>query len=410
MLSRRPMFREATMPIDELDAVRELFADDGVPDDNSWRSVRSRMTLLAESPAGFDHDRRGLWRRSWRVRLVFVTVALAAATGLVVGLAVVAPSQPTSRSPGPTALVEPWPRSVSAVHPSSTQLVSSGGLEIAVPRSWRLNDENCGTPLGDTVLFEDSGEAVPLCLVKEPAGLTVVNFEPDAYLRQLAWSKAARHQVHLGSSSGVEGWVPATRSTPPLLVLTVAAVPTIIAIESPVAARAASLMATVRVVRADDNGCLSHVVSLEPSARAARPGAAAFLVPGSPTTASICSYSADWLGTSTRVSASSLPALISVMNALPEGSDQLDNAGSLRSRANCTREVEQFVVVRFSYVSGPPDVVYMHADGCSPASGPALIPNLSASNGLRSGRLDYAVISAVGYPFTVVEWPAPNPG
>ncbi len=400
------------MPIDELEALRELFCEEAQVDAESIARLRSR---LMESRSARGVSRRSVRRRSVRgpimgrrTRIVLGAVSLTVLVTIIVASLAASdsslppPAVPTSRGTGGT-----WPRSVPALAPSVVQLVSSGGLQISVPRGWQLDDQTCGTPQADTVLFEDGDAAVASCATREPPRLTVVSFQEMSYLREIGWGKVVKRPVKLGGKWVVEGWLPASRQSARLLVLKAPGIPTVLTIQSPEARSAEHLMATVRLVDSDSNGCVSRVLRLEPPAPAARPGSAGALVPGHPSTASICAYSKGWLFTSTREPQGALGSLVGVINGLPQGSDELANRGQLRKASNCTPEAEDFFVVRFSYQSGPPDLVYVHPNGCAPlpASARPVIPDLSATNGSRSGRITWALIDALHDQY---EFPNPD--
>jgi len=396
--------------IDDIDAVRQLFADEADVSDDSLKLLGAR--IIRDSQSGSSSPRSHLQRRSagWpatrRTQLVLAAAILTlVATVTLASLAAIRSTTSAPSRPVTGGQPDPWPRSVPVLHKSTVQVVSSGGLQISVPRAWHLDDQDCGTPLADTVLYTDGDAAVATCGVLEPAGLTVVEFQELRYLDELGWGKVAKHHLTLGGKPVLEGWLSASRQNYRMLVLSAPGLPAVLTVQSPVTALAEHLMSTARVISVDSNGCLSHVRRLEPLPEVVPSGFARPLVGGHPSTASICNYSHDWLFTSTREPKSSLASLIKVFNALPRGSDQLENGGQLRSVSNCTTEAEDFFVVRFSYPVAPPDLVYVHPNGCAPTTGPAPIPDISASNGGSSGRIDLAVISAVHDP---LEFPDPD--
>ena len=188
------------------------------------------------------------------------------------------------------------------------------------------------------------------------------------------------------------GWLAPPRGWPRLLVLIAREVGAAVAIQSPSRATAERLMASVRVVKMDADGCPSAVNDLHPAGPSALPGASSDLVPGVPTRVAVCRYQNLWLAESTHDSGRALSTLVRTLNAMKPGTSRGGGYDAAKEQGVCTQETERGFLLSFSYPNGAREQVFVHISGCGV---------LSATNGSRSGQIDWPIVTAlvdgVGY-------------
>jgi hypothetical protein len=321
-------------------------------------------------------------RRGW------MTVGLVAASsaGLLVGVVVLTPDVHPAKVTGAAfpSVDEPTATPTSTPAPE-TRTVSYHGIEVVVPASFGLNASECGTPMADTVMIMEG--ASPACLVQQPPGLTVMYLSPSSPDSEL---------VALATEALTVGGQPARRglSSPPqwreATVLWLPDPGVLVQIESPHPALVEELIAGIRITPVDSAGCVDHVDPLPPPPASDQP-LGGQLVPGSPTSASICRYSANWLSRSEVLDPSERDSLVELFNALPAGTSK-PGPGFFIVPEACLDEVGRGFLVQFGYADGDHVEVFVDITGCT---------DLFATNGVRVTKLNEAVVSflmnRVGY-------------
>jgi hypothetical protein len=287
--------------------------------------------------------------------------------------------------PGPTTMLS---TSVGRGVPAGTQPVSFHGVEVFVPEVWKLNDARCGTPQHDTVMVEDGGGDL-FCLVPQPKGLTVVRLATTDSFSGRSRAAVATQPVTVDGKPALRGrGKPAGGTSAELAVLVLPDPGVVISVESPDPALAGQLLDSTRVSPMDTAGCVDRLSSLHPRST---DGAASALVPGTPTNASICRYSAGWLLRSSALSTTPSQQLVGILNALPTGVSQ-PGPGVGQDPGTCEQDAQRGFVVPFTYSDDTIVKVYVHIGGCK---------DLSASNGARTTKINEPLVtfltSAVGY-------------
>jgi len=325
-------------------------------------------------------------RRDW----TSAVMAALATAGVVTAVIAVLPDErhaapPVAETPAAVEAIEAPP----PTPPPDTQAVSYHGVEVFVPADWGVDATRCGTPMRDTVIIED-GRGQLACLVAEPPGLTVVRVSPAVDSPRAAVATEAVTVSGQPARRGVG--TPAGRGERELAVLVLPGPGVVVSVESPDAKLAAELLDAVRIVAVDSVGCRDRY-TLAGSRLPYRPGAAAQLVLGEPTTARICRYADDWLGGSAAVAPAEVVRLVGILNALPVGTST-PGPGYFASEEICAEDLHRGFVIQFGYDDAAPEPldVVVHISGCD---------GLSASNGMRTTKINEPLVSflltAVGY-------------
>jgi hypothetical protein len=260
----------------------------------------------------------------------------------------------------------------SAAASTRTRWVGTHGIEVAVPAAWRLRRGMCGTPKANTVLWNE--DAITTCLTGQPRGLSVVEFW-GVLRRPRGWYR--RHTtpvtidgVRARRSSG--GMVAGSREVQLAFLdrgITVHVL-------SPDRSLLRRLLASVRVVRVDHNGCPTRPA---PAYRlGSRPSASQRLVPSGAIRVVGCSYDGRWLDQSNRIGRRRAARLTRALDAAPYGFSHAAPGSILPSICGSTWR-GSLIIAHFEYAGRrPPTAVSAHLDGCS---------RLGASNGRWAVRL-----------------------
>lgn len=250
-----------------------------------------------------------------------------------------------------------------------TQWVGTHGIEIAVPAAWKLGRGWCGTPQENTVLWNEDGTT--LCLPSQPSGLSVVEFngylhEPPGWYRRHT-TPVTIDGVHARrwNSGTVRGSHEVQLSFPDRRIT--------VAVLSPSGTLLNQILASVRIVSVDRNGCPTHPTPL--FRRGSRGRAAEPFVPAGAVGLIGCSYQGRWLDQSNRLGRRAAARLTLTLNEAPFGFSHPPHHTILKSTCGSTWR-GSLIVAHLRYAGGRPSrPVAAHLIGCS---------HLGASNG-RSG-------------------------
>ncbi len=305
-------------------------------------------------------------------------VAAAAAVALVAGGAVLV--RPSSPAPAPVA----------PAVPVGLQAVSWHGVQVLVPAAWRLDDLRCSSAQSDTVLRPGARLA---CLAPQAPGLTVVEFEglpdeQDARYRSVQEARYASMPVDLGGTAARRGAVPEPLGGQPgpRAVLVVPSLQVVVTVTAPSLAAADALLDTATVVEVDANGCRSRVASTRPAGPASRDGADERLLPGAPTSVSVCRYGRGRLDDSRRLSPDAVTALQTRLDGLPTGRSDRVPVGSIAADL-CPAIDDDGVLLDAAYRRGPGVQVWVRDQACTDRS------TTNGSAVRRAGGLDtYALL------------------
>ena len=282
-----------TDPDERIDALLREWADER----------RSQAPEVRQRPVIADRPRRLRW--------IAVATSAAAVAAVATTLALVTSGNGTTaaqQTPATTNSMPPPP-------PPPTQQVTYHHLAISVPASWQLNDQHCGAPQGDTVLLPGP---VLACLVGEAPDITVVRFrpvyEPTIVGNDATWTddQVDGHFAHRATGR---------YHSYPAIVVDVPDAQAAVLITAPTMAEAADLEQTLRVVDVDSYGCHTHqqLVPLIQTPAPTVPGADQSLVPGQPTSLSVCGYESDLLSGSGQVPSDQLDQSVAMLRDLPPG-------------------------------------------------------------------------------------------
>ena len=263
------------------------------------------------------------------------------------------------------------PPSPVALHTGTpaTQWVGTHGIEVAVPAAWKLGRGWCGTPQADTVLWNEDG--MPACLVSQPPGLSVVEF--NGYLHEpRGWYQSHTTRVTIDgvrarrwNSGPVRGSHEVQLAFPDRRIT--------VAVLSPSRPLLRRILASVRMVRVDQNGCPTHPTPR--FRRGSRRHATEPFVPGGAVGLIGCSYQGRWLDQSNRLGRLAAGRLTRTLDEAPFGFSHPPHHTILKSTCGPTWR-GSLVIVHLRYAGGRPSrPVAAHLIGCS---------HLGASNG-RSG-------------------------
>jgi hypothetical protein len=252
---------------------------------------------------------------------------------------------------------------------AATQWVGTHGIEVAVPAAWKLGRGWCGVPQANTVLWNEDG--LQTCLPSQPAGLSVVEF--NGYLHEpRGWYQ--RHTTPL-TVDGVRArrWSSGTVGGSHDVQLAFPGRGVSVAVLSPSRTLLRRILASVRMVRVDRNGCPTHPAPL--FRRGSRRHASEPFVPAGAVGLIGCSYQGRWLDQSNRLGRRAAARLTRTLDEAPFGFSHPPHHTILKSTCDPTWR-GSLIVVRLRYAGGRPSRrVAAHLIGCS---------HLGASNG-RSG-------------------------
>lgn len=245
------------------------------------------------------------------------------------------------------------------------------GLEVSVPQSWSVNALRCGVPSADTVVMDRLGTETGCAVLKARVvqSVTFVNYPARGGTRTPAPGRAVAVDGLAGRL--VSGRLPNGLTDETLIV---PALEVSVEVQTRTPGLAGQIIASARHAAVDTNGCGSRVAALRPSGPPQRDGAQARLVPGRPTSVTLCRYTGGRLGHSTRFTAQQLTALLPLVNGLHPG---LKRSTSVPAQW-CTTQGLDGYLLRFGYASGPPLEVFVRLNGCD---------RLGADNGARTGGL-----------------------
>lgn len=242
--------------------------------------------------------------------------------------------------------------------------VDTHGIEVAVPAAWRLGAGMCGTPKANTVLWNT--DAIPACLTNQPRGLSVVEF--GGSLRRL---HGYRHDTTPVTIDGVHArrWDAGTVMGSHEVRLDFEARNLSVTVLSPDRSLLRRILASVRVIRVDLNGCPTHPVGLY--RRGSRRSVSKAFVPAGARRVVGCSYQGPWLDHSNLVGPGAARHLARALDAAPFGFSHAPARTILRSICGSTWRGSS-MTARFEYVARRPVTVTAHLEGCG---------RLGASNG-----------------------------
>ncbi len=238
-----------------------------------------------------------------------------------------------------------------------------------MPAAWKLGRGTCGTPQANTVLWNEDGTLD--CLTRQPLGLSVVEF--NGYLHQrLGWYRRHTTPVAIDGvdarrwnagkvrgSHEVDLAFPRRRIT--------------VAVLSPSRMLLKQILASVRIVSVDQNGCPTHPTPL--FRRGSLRRASEPFVPGGAVGLIGCSYQGGWLDQSNRLGRRAAARLTRTLDEAPFGFSHPPHHTILKSTCGPTWR-GSLIVVHLRYAGARPSrPVAAHLIGCS---------HLGASNG-RSG-------------------------
>jgi hypothetical protein len=259
-------------------------------------------------------------------------------------------------APGPAFAVQPAAQAV--------RYVDTHGIEVAVPAAWRLGRGICGTPQENTVLWNE--DAINLCLTGQPKGLSVVEFW-GAFRRPHGWY--ARHTTPVAiDGASARRWNGGTVRGSHEVELIFPRRRIAVAVLSPDRSLLRRILASVRVVRVDLNGCPTrpNVVYTHGSRRSASKP----FVPAGARRLVGCSYQGRWLDHSNLVGPRAARHLARALDAAPFGLSRAP--GHILPSACGSTWRGSSIVARFEYVGRRAVSVTAHLIGCT---------RLGASNG-----------------------------
>lgn len=243
------------------------------------------------------------------------------------------------------------------------RLVDTHGIEVAVPRAWRLGAGRCGTPKANTVLWNT--DAIPACLTGQPRGLSVVEFGGS-----VRWLHGYRRHTTTVTIAGVRArrWDVGTVMGSHEIRLDFARRNLSVTVLSPDRLLLRRILASVRPIRLDPNGCPTHPA--EVYVRGSRQSASTRFVPARPRRLVGCSYQGRWLDHSNLVGPRVARRLARALDAAPFGFSSAP--GHILPSACGSTWRGSSIVARFEYVGRPSVSVTAHLIGCR---------RLGASNG-----------------------------
>ena len=246
---------------------------------------------------------------------------------------------------------------------SPMRWIDTHGITVAVPASWRLGDGICGTPKANTVLWNEN--AIAACATNQPPGLSVVEFSGS--LRMLRGYRRHTTPVTIG---GVHArrWDVGTVMGSHEVRLDFARRNLSVTVLSPDRALLRRILASIRPIRVDLNGCPTHPAGVY--THGTRRAASKLFVPSGARRLVGCSYQGRWLDHSNLVGPRGARHLARALDAAPYGFSPAPGH-ILPSDCGSTWRGSS-IVARFEYVGRPAVSVTAHLIGCT---------RLGASNG-----------------------------
>jgi hypothetical protein len=248
----------------------------------------------------------------------------------------------------------------------ATQLVDTHGIEVAVPASWLLNRGTCGTPQANTVLWNEDGTT--LCLTGQPQGLSVVEFW--GILRrphQHVWYQRHTTPVVIDGARA-RRWDAGTVSGSHEVELIFPRRNITVDVLSPDRSLLRRILASVHVVRVDQNGCPTRPAPVY--RKGSQPSSSEPFVPARARRVVGCSYQGRWLDHSNLAGPRAARHLARALDAAPYGLSSAPHH-ILPSACGSTWRGSS-MVARFEYVGRQSVSVAAHLIGCT---------RLGASNG-----------------------------
>ena len=187
------------------------------------------------------------------------------------------------------------------------------GVGVDAPAQWKRNHTRCGTPLGDTLIVEYTGEATAGCLITNPpTGLSVVDLSTSR-----ANDEGVRYEHATIDGVAVET---ATRQTDDGRAERLVYFPdrgVNVSITSPDTSVVDAAYQSLQVVQSDPaSGCVVHTNAYD-DGRPPDQGGGQVLLPGDPTSADACVYVDDWLESTAHLTGDKLATLINAVRAAP---------------------------------------------------------------------------------------------
>src|SRR5579859_3905 len=269
--------------------------------------------------------------------------------------------------------------------------VDTHGVEVAVPARWRLGRGTCGTPLANTVLWNEDG--ILDCLVPQPRGLSVVEF--NGILRKpRGWYARHATPVTIDGAHAFR-WPVGTVFGSREVQLVFPRRGISVSVLSPRRALLRRILASVRVVKVNETGCPTRPT---PSYRlGSRPRASQPFLPKGALRMVGCSYHGGWLDMSKRIGPGAAARLRRAFDAARYGFSRAPRGSYLPSICGSSWR-GSFIVARFEYAMRAPVFVTAHLDGCT---------QLGASNGRWAVRLEprwvFRFTREAGYAGNVVD-------
>jgi hypothetical protein len=245
--------------------------------------------------------------------------------------------------------------------------VGTRGIEVAVPKSWPDNRGICGTPQANTVMWNEDG--VALCAVNQPLGLSVVEFGGGFLRHPQGWYERHATPVRIDGANAFR-WYAGTVRGSHEVVLLFPRRGMAVAVISPDRSLLRRILASVRAVRVDKDGCPTRPAGAY--RLGSRPSPSRPLVPAGAVRVVACSYTGRWLDRSNDLGRKESARLTSALDAATYGFARAPRSSYLPSICGPTWRGSR-IVARFEYPRGRPAVtVTAHVDGCT---------RLGASNG-----------------------------
>jgi hypothetical protein len=246
----------------------------------------------------------------------------------------------------------------------AVRYVDAHGVEVAVPAAWRLGRGICGTPQENTVLWNE--DSINLCLTGQPQGLSVVEFW-NASRKPHGWYKRHTTPVTIDGASA-RRWDEGTLRGSHEVELIFPHRDITVTVLSPDRSLLRRILASVRVVRVDLNGCPTR-----PAGVYTRGSGRSLPKPFVRLDARRlvgCSYEGRWLDHSNLVGPTAARHLARALDAAPFGFSSAP--GHILPSACGSTWRGSSIVARFEYVGRPSVSVTAHLIGCK---------GLGASNG-----------------------------
>ena len=284
------------------------------------------------------------------------------------------------------------------------------GLAVDVPSSWSTGATRCGIPTENTVVLTDGTfEACGLATAPAVSAVYFVRFDPR-YVPRIpptccsASDPTGSAPVDRGRHTVISGITATQRTSRPAgddvfftETFTVESQRVAVIIRSPDQQTVDAVVATLRMVQSDTNGCASRTdeVDVLPTElrEPVRNGAAAELIPGGPVTVTVCRYVGGWLEASRRLAAGpEVAALVRPLNATASGTS---HAGETKQAcmpntpsgtAEDSPATRDGYRIQADYTDGPPIVVIARINGCG---------DLGASNGSRTNQMTFELAGAI---------------